>query len=81
MRHRMYQLAGIRATAIRVSQETSVTRPPSRPAMSETKNQCWSLRLSRALESPGTVKWPSDSTGGDCLAEPPWWPSKASGAR
>src|SRR5690606_35965914 len=81
VRHRMYQVAGTSATAIRVSQDTLVTRPPSSPAMSETKNQPLALRSRNASESPGTVKLPSDSTAGDCLAEPPWWPSKASGAR
>ena len=45
------------------------------------KNQPLSLRSTSASDSPGTVKLPIDSTGGDCLAEPPCTPSKASGAR
>lgn len=70
MRHRIHQVAGTRATAMTVSGERSVIRPPIRPARSEIRNQCFSLRVSSQLDSPGMSKVPSESIGGDCLAEP-----------
>ncbi len=53
-----------------VSGERSVNRPPIRPPRSEIRNQCFSLSLSSQVERPGMSKVPSESIGGDCLAEP-----------
>src|ERR1041385_359885 len=76
VRHSTHQVPGTRATAMTVSGDRSVIRPPTRPAMSEIRNQCFSLSVSSQPESPGMSKVPSESIGGDCLEEPPWTPSK-----
>ncbi len=38
--------------------------------MSEIRNQCFPLSVSRPLDSTGMSKVPSESMGGDCLEEP-----------
>src|ERR1043165_8695762 len=71
VRHSAHHVNGIRATAMIVSGDRSVTRPPSRPAMSEIRNQCFSFRVVSQSDRPGTLNVPSVSTGGDCLVVRP----------
>src|SRR3954462_2163677 len=66
VRHSTHQVSGTMATAMTVSGDRSVTRPPSRPPMSETRNQCLLFRVSSQSDRPGMEKVPSESIGGDC---------------
>ena len=70
-----------RATASRVSTETSVTKPRRIPARSEMKKMCCCSRFPRASEMTGSETVGSSGSGGDCVGPPPGMGEKKRAAR